>query len=335
MTISTEDIKTLAIQTKSYVEKNHKLPTSLTVSGKKYSYPVIGYIFAKAINNIEKEIKTIKVEKAKNNKGETVNLKINKEDYKDLAKRLSNFIDKNGRLPNYVKYKDKKIKQRVFIYSLAKIIVYYYANNKTLPKHCKFKTSQTVAKKTKNTVTKIKEKVSKKLHKYLTKKGCSGMGQCTGYYCGCNSLQQCFYRLTGIKVSEKKIASVAGTTTSGTDHEGLNTAVAWFNKKYNQNIKITWKNFSDLGSSDTERWKALKKHIKNGAVFVHLLYRNRWGHYEVPKSVGDNNLSILNSLGNSCGNGTYCGYIETRSKSEQKSYINGISQKSIAILTKG
>ena len=90
-----------------------------------------------------------------------------------------------------------------------------------------------------------------------------------------------------------------------------------------------------MGSNDAARWKALQSYIDKGAVFCHLLYRNQWGHYEVPKSVGDSNLSILNSLGSSCGSGTYCGYIETRSKSTQRSYMNGISQKSIAILTQG
>ena len=80
-----------------------------------------------------------------------------------------------------------------------------------------------------------------KLYNYLTNKGCSGMGQCTPYYCACNSLQQAFYRLTGIHVSESTIASVAGTTSSGTGHQGINTAVAWFNRKYGQNIKITGK----------------------------------------------------------------------------------------------
>ena len=69
-------------------------------------------------------------------------------------------------------------------------------------------------------------------------------------------------------------------------------------------------------------------------MFFHLLYRNKWGHYEPIKSVGDY-LKILNSLGDSCGGSTYCGYIETRSKSEQKSYISGISQKSVAVLTNG
>lgn len=59
-----------------------------------------------------------------------------------------------------------------------------------------------------------------KLYEYLTNTGCSGMGQCTPYYCACNSLQEAFYRLTGIHIAESTIASVASTTTSGTDHWG-------------------------------------------------------------------------------------------------------------------
>lgn len=167
-----------------------------------------------------------------------------------------------------------------------------------------------------------------KLHDYLTDKGCSGMGQCTGYYCACNSLQQAFYRLTGIKVSESTIAGWAGTTHDGTGHPGINTAVAMFNKKYGKNVKISWYNFSELS------WDKIKTMISKGAVFFHLLYRDQWGHYEVIKTVSDD-LKILNSLGDSCGSGTYCGYIETRTKSTQKRYINGISQKSVAYLYNG
>lgn len=174
-----------------------------------------------------------------------------------------------------------------------------------------------------------------KLHNYLTNKGCSGMGQCTPYNCACNSLQQGFYRLTGIHVSESTIARVAGTTTAGTGHQGINTAVAWFNRKYGQNIKITWKNFNDLGSSNSARWDKLNQYATKGAVFCHILYRNKYGHYEVLKSVNGNNVTVLNSLGNRCSKPAYCGYIETRSKSNQLSYMRGISQPSVAILTKG
>lgn len=173
------------------------------------------------------------------------------------------------------------------------------------------------------------------LNSYLNSTGCSGMGQCNGYFCACNSLQQCFYRLTGKLVSESTIASVAGTTTAGTDHEGINTAVSWFNRKYGTNIKITWKNFSDLGNSQAERYAKMQEYINNGALFVHLLYRDQYGHYEVPKSINSSNgtITVFNSLGSYCSYPAYCGYLETRSYGTQQSYINGISQKSIAILT--
>lgn len=168
-----------------------------------------------------------------------------------------------------------------------------------------------------------------KLHDYITETGCSGMGQCTPHNCADNSLQQCFYRLTGIRVSESEIAEWAGTTSDGTDHEGINTAVEMFNRKYNKNVKIVWYNFSELG------FDKCKELMKKGALFFHLLYRNRYGHYEVPKEIYDNTLDILNSLGDKCGESSYCGYIENRTKAEQLSYINGISQKSVAYLYNG
>ena len=102
-----------------------------------------------------------------------------------------------------------------------------------------------------------------------------------------------------------------------------------FNKKYNKNVKIEWYNFSELG------FDKCKELMKKGALFFHLLYRNKWGHYETPKAIYDNTLDILNSLGDKCGSSSYCGYIENRTKGEQRSYINGISQKSVAYLYNG
>lgn len=216
--------------------------------------------------------------------------------------------------PNYVIHNGKQYSKAKYIY-MAKYVTSWWKTHDKAP-----------------ATVPTEKNTTSKLYDYITTQGCSGMGQCTGYFCGPNSLQQCLYRLTGIKVDEKTLASWAGTTTSGTDHQGLETAVAKFNKKYNKKVKIIWKNFNDLGKNDTERWNALANYIKKGAVLIHLLYRLKWGHYEVPKTIGDI-LKILNSLGNSCGNGTYCGYIESRTKSEELSYIRGISQKSIAILT--
>lgn len=329
MTISANDIKTMASTVKTYIEKNKTFPSTVTVGKTKYTYGQVAYILAYSINNMGKPAEVFTVKNASGPTGDTINENIKKDDYKDIAKRTANYIKTNKQCPNYAttKASKKRLRARVFIYMFARIIVWYYNNKNTYPNYANANSAYF-----KNTSTTTNKNG---LNAYLTSQGCAGMGQCTGYYCAPNSLQQCFYRLTGIKVDEKTIASVAGTTTVGTDHNGINTAVSWFNKKYGKNIKITWKNFSDLGNSESARWSALQSYINKGAVFVHLFYRNQWGHYEVPKSVESSSLTILNSLGNKCSSPAYCGYIETRSKANQLSYINGISQKSIAILTKG
>lgn len=163
---------------------------------------------------------------------------------------------------------------------------------------------------------------------YFTNQGGGYLGQKTGYTCGPHSLMQCIHRLTGEDVSEMTLASVCGTTTDGTDHDGLATGLAWFNREYGYNLKMEWKNFSEVGFEGTQEL------IDNGACFHHILYRNQWGHYEVPKWTAYDPIYVLNSLGDSCGDG-YCGYIEERSRSEHQSYINGISQKSVCIITRG
>lgn len=163
------------------------------------------------------------------------------------------------------------------------------------------------------------------LHPYITEQGPGKLGQKTPYSCGPHSLMQCIYRLTGIELSESTLMSVCGTTTYGTDHDGLATGLAWFNRKYGYNLKMLWKNKSELS------WDEIQSYIDNGALLFHLLYRRSDGHYEVAQDC-DSPMNILNSLGDRCGSGYY-GYIESRSRAEQQSYINGISQKSVCIIT--
>lgn len=162
------------------------------------------------------------------------------------------------------------------------------------------------------------------LHDYITEQGSGKLGQICGYSCGSHSLMQCIYRLTGIELSESKLMSVSGTTTDGVGHDGLETAIAWFNREYGYNIEMTWKNKSELS------WEEIQSYIDEGAVFFHLLYRNSDGHYEVARDC-DSTMDILNSLGERDGNGYY-GYIEKRDRNTQQDYINGISQKSVCIL---
>ena len=294
----------------SNVKKNQKLGIS-------YRW---GLYFGKLILNPKaKEFKKIEgIKDCPAPTGTEINKTISKDDYIKLARNYVAYCESKhegvNRFPNFAAYGNYQIRPRLLCAFFAKIVVYYDEHGK-LPSEMKINSGN-----------------NSKLHDYITSTGCSGMGQCTSYYCGPNSLQQCLYRLTGIHVDESTLAGWAGTTSSGTDHQGLETAVAKFNKKYNRKVKIVWKNFNDLGKTDAERWKALANYIKKGAVFIHLLYRLKWGHYEVPKTIGDI-LKILNSLGDKCTSTSYCGYIENRSKSDELAYIRGISKKSIAILT--
>lgn len=177
-----------------------------------------------------------------------------------------------------------------------------------------------------------KQTVITKLYDYFTQQGGGRLGQTNGVRCGPHSTMQAYHRLTGIDVSEAELASVMGTTESGTGHSGIETGIAWLNKKHGTNVKIKWMNFSDLGNTQAERFAKMQELINKGALFVHLLYRDQYGHYEVPKGISGGTVIILNSLGSYCSYPAYCGYIENRSQATQVSYINGISQKSIAYL---
>lgn len=166
--------------------------------------------------------------------------------------------------------------------------------------------------------------------------GCNKLGQCNKYNCSPHSIHQCNSKKNLDKYTELNIASYAGTTSKGTSHQGIETALAKLAKLFGIQIKVTWKNFSDLGSNRKERWTRLGELIErqNIGVIVHNLYRNQYGHYEVIKQINTNNNTciVLNSLGNKCTSTAYCGYQETRSFSTFESYMSGISQKSLCII---
>jgi len=164
-----------------------------------------------------------------------------------------------------------------------------------------------------------------------TKTGPGLLGQITDHHCGPHSLMQCIYKITGIDMKEATLGQWAGTTQSGTGHEGLQDALTKFNSQYNKKLKMSWYNFHDVTHEQLGKWMA----GSNSCVFIHMLYRNTWGHYELPYKImsDDNNyLYVANSLGTRKGEG-YQGYIEHRTWADQKSYIAGISQKSVCVIT--
>ena len=167
--------------------------------------------------------------------------------------------------------------------------------------------------------------------------GCNKMGQCTSYFCACCSIKQQDTKQNIDYFSQSVIASYAGTTSGGTSHGGIETALYKIAKQQGKNITVKWVNFSDLGDNITARFEALGKLIatQNIGVILHTLYRNKYGHYETVQEVNMNNKTciILNSLGSKCTSTAYCGYKETRSFTELARNLAGISQKSVCIIT--
>ena len=246
-----------------------------------------------------------------------------------MCKRLCNYIKENKGLPNYVTIDGKqRCSIILFMMELSKITTLLKKNG-NLPASILISSDELKKKEPTPAPT-------GKKYGHATKSGCDNRGQNNGYYCGCHSLQEVFRNLTGEVIPQSTIASIAGTTTSGTDHDGLNTVVAWFNRKYGYNLTVEWVNFSDIG------WDGLKKIVNsnNQDCIIHNLYRYNpgkhegYGHYEVINKIYDDYCDVQNSLGDRCNGGCYCGYVEERYLSTFRTYISGISQKSIMIITR-
>ena len=304
---SYNQILTKATSIKNNVAKNYKLG-----EGAGWSY----YI-AKAILTPKKAItRRAKIGSAPKPNGTKFKAEIQKNDYIQLCKNLIAFVDKYDRLPNRLTWGDKKIRTRQYVWLFSKILVYINEKNK-LPSYVQADTSVF-----------IKPKTYKKYGR-STEYGCNNRGQNNGYYCGPHMIQEIIRNLTGKVISQSTLASVIGTTSDGSDHDGLNTAIAWFNRNYGYNLKVEWKNFSELG------WSGIKKILesKNQDCGLHELYRNTWGHYTNFDKIYGDYIDVHNSLGDYCDYDCYCGYTEERYKSTAESYLSGISQKSVMVVT--
>ena len=266
-------------------------------------------------NNIDK----IKVGGASAPTGDRINREVTRNTYIDMCTRCKTYILENNSLPNYVTVDGvQKCSIILFMLQISKILT-SYKQNKNLP--AKILINSNDLKETK-TITK----------KYGRSKetGCDNRGQNNGYFCAPHMVQEIIRNLTGKVINQSTLAGWMGTTTDGTDHNGISTAFAVFNRKYGYNLTWEWRNFNEIG------WSGLKKILEsdNQDAGIHELYRNEWGHYTNFDKIYTNSVDVHNSLGSKCNKGCYCGYTENRTKSEAQSYISGISQKSVLIVTK-
>lgn len=328
-----------APQIKSFIEKYKRIPKTCTIGNTTLSAYSAAYLLSKVVQDKfqsnEVNLANVIIYDGNVKFSDTINEKIMKDDYLKMINNFIKFCITNKRVPRYITTQNSKTKVsfELYFYCLSKI-VNFYKENKTLPNYCTF--NKTILADTKTNIKPTNNSNSQSIatcqNKVNLNKGCDAMGQNNSWYCGVCALQKVLYKF-GINETQKTLAKVCGTTTSGTSHNGLRTGIAWAAKKHNVKLSVKEAYFSDY------TLKQIKDIICNPKkdIILHSCYKLQYGHYEKIKSVDvdKKQFKIVNSLGNKCALGCYCGHIEERSYATQKAYCSKTPQKSLIIVTKG
>jgi len=136
--LSQSAIFTASKTVRNYVNKNGRLPNSVTISGVKFSMPEYMYLVSKAIAlEYSKSSSSVNimwnVKNPNRPSGSTIKKTVSKSSYYDLAKKTYKFIDKNKKAPNFLSSKYGKIQYQTVIYGFAKIGAYIDTYKKIPP----------------------------------------------------------------------------------------------------------------------------------------------------------------------------------------------------------
>ncbi|MGL4670079.1 MAG: transglutaminase domain-containing protein [Methanobacteriaceae archaeon] len=128
--VSKSSILIAASTVKNYIDTNNKLPDSITINGFKYSMSEYSYLISKLIYNINSgktsNIALVSVSNPDKPTGANIVGDITKTNYVDLAKRYSEYIEKNSKAPNYatatINSKSVNMQYQTVIYVLSIIL---------------------------------------------------------------------------------------------------------------------------------------------------------------------------------------------------------------------
>ena len=367
--VKASSIMNEAKEIKGFVEKNHQLPKTCTLNdGQVFDIYDMSFMMASVLLNTRVELwtfnKDIKKYGVAKYNDKLNNVKVSNSRYMDMVTRFVAYSKKNGRVPSNIivngQYGASSFE--LFTYCLAKILAFFHEKH-TLPSYCVFdkadlqgnaktvtNTKKSATTSTSNSTKKVKlncENPYTSSPHYLDK-GCNQLGQCTGYYCGPHSIHQAIRKFGITKFTEKQIAQWCGTTTRGTDHYGVQTGIAKVGKEAGVKFTVQWKNFSDMGKTDNERFINIAKLLckSNIAIIWHIAYINggksttgkKFGHYEyIDKiNISTEYVRALNSLGDRNSDGSYNGHLQDRPYNVQSYFAKNTTggQPSLCIITK-
>ena len=117
---------------KSYIEKNHKLPSSVEIGDIKYSTAEYLYLASKAIVHLKSDDKSdISIKDVSNpkNPGSASNMG-NLENYLAAAKKVVSAVESNGIAPNSVSSDVGNIGYKGLVYAFARVDAFYNSNGR-------------------------------------------------------------------------------------------------------------------------------------------------------------------------------------------------------------
>lgn len=134
--LSKSDILSASTSLETYVANYGTVPNYITIAKQNFSMSECLYLLSKTIVNVNNGINsniTIKyIKDPVNPSGASINGNLHKNDYVDLAKRVSTFIEKNGISPNYGSSKIGNIQFQTLILGFSKVLEFTKTNNRLL-----------------------------------------------------------------------------------------------------------------------------------------------------------------------------------------------------------
>ncbi len=136
--VTISQILAAAASVKSYYDRNKKLPSTVTINGINVSMPKFLYLISQATIQINSgntaSIAIKNVNPPTKESGLIKSGKILKADFVTIAKNAVNFINANGRTPNYMITKLGNMKYTKVIYMFS-VVLSFYKTNKRLPNY--------------------------------------------------------------------------------------------------------------------------------------------------------------------------------------------------------
>jgi hypothetical protein len=134
ITVSQSELFSAASRVKSFINTNHRLPTTVTVGDNQLSMAQYLQLVTQGFYDLNygksRSIVVDDVNDPSAPKASVVTGNIPKSEYVQIARSIIDYIDNNGQAPNYVSSSIGSLRFDSLIYSFSKIVNFYESNNR-------------------------------------------------------------------------------------------------------------------------------------------------------------------------------------------------------------